>query len=182
MKNVLVIVGSLRKGSINRKFARTLEKLAEGKLAFHYADLNAVPIYNEDLWENTPEGVSALKTAVDEADAVLLVTPEYNRSTTPAMLNAVSWASRPYGKNSWQDKVVAIVGATPGATGTTVAQSDLRSVIVSLGAIVCGRPEIYFQMKDGLITDDYEITSDDTKKFLTGWVDTFAAFIDRHEV
>ena len=108
MLNVAVFVGSLRRESVNRKLARALEKLAEGRLAFAYPDLD-LPLYNDDLWEGPLPAVHAMKDAIAAADGVLFVTPEYNRSLPPVLKNAIDWASRPWGQNSWDGKPVGIV-------------------------------------------------------------------------
>ena len=182
MKNVAVLVASLSANSVNRKLAHTLEKLAEGKLKFDYLDLAGLPHYNNDLWTNPPTVVTDLKRRVEAADAALIVTPEYNRSFPGVLKNALDWASRPYAQSSWTDMPTAIVGATPGTTGTAAGQSQLRSVLPVYGMLVMGQPEVYFTMKPGLITDDLEVTDDTTLAFLNGWVQTFSAFIERHGV
>ena len=112
MHKVLVIVGSLREGSLNAKLAGVLEKLAEGRLEFEYADLTDLPLYNDDLWSDVPEAVTRLKASVEAADGVLFVTPEYNRTFPGLIANVIHWASRPYGKNSWGGKPVAITGTS----------------------------------------------------------------------
>jgi chromate reductase, NAD(P)H dehydrogenase (quinone) len=181
MKTILVIVGSLRKGSINLRLAKALEKLAADRLPFVYADLHSLPIYNDDLWETPPTAVTDFKQAITAADAVLIVTPEYNRSTTPVILNAIAWGSRPSGKNSWNGKLGAIVGASPGAVGTAVAQSHVRSIVTSLGFYIMAQPEVYFQMKPDLIGEDLSIADEKTEAFLKGWVEKFGGFLDRFE-
>lgn len=177
MLNVAVLVGSLRRESINRKFALSLEKLAVGRLDFSYPDLD-LPLYNDDLWENPLPGVTALKAAIESADGVLLVTPEYNRSIPPVLKNAIDWASRPWGQNSWDGKAVGIVGTSTGAIGTAVGQSHLRSIMPTQGAIVLGKPEVYFS-QPGLIEDDGTIENEETAAFLKTYVDKFADFIER---
>src|SRR4051812_33764640 len=113
MKTVAVLVGSLRRASINRKFAESLGKLAADRLEFHIVEIGDLPLYNDDLWENPPQSVLRLKREVEAADAVLFVTPEYNRYFSPAIKNAIDWGTRPWGKNSWAGKPSAVVGATP---------------------------------------------------------------------
>ncbi len=177
MLNVAVLVGSLRRDSSNRKFAKALEKLAAGKLSFTYPDLD-LPLYNDDLWETPPPGVMAMKEAVEDADGVLFVTPEYNRSLPPVIKNAIDWGSRPWGQNSWDGKPVGIVGLSPGAIGTAVAQAHLRSIMPTQGAIVLGKPEIYFS-QPGLIEDDGTIDSEETAAFLTSYTDELARFFEQ---
>lgn len=180
MKNIAVMVGSQSPASVNRKLARTLEKLAEGKLRFHYLDIASLPHYDNELWSNPPQSVTALKHTVEAADGVLIAMPEYNRSFPGMIKNALDWASRPYGQCSWMDKPAALVGATPGTTGTAAGQAHLRSVLPVYGLVVMGQPEVYFNMRPGLITDDLEIIDESTRAFLNGWVERFCAWVDQH--
>lgn len=181
MKNVAIIVGSLRADSINRKLAQAVEKLAAGRLHFTYADIAALPMYNDDLIGNPPPSVVALKKLLADADAVLFVTPEYNRTLPPLLTNAVAWGSRPYGHNAWAQRPAAVIGASIGAIGTAVAQSHLRSTLGFLDMAVLGQPEVYLQVKPGLFAADGSVTDEGTQAFLTRWVDTFAAWIDRYQ-
>ena len=116
MFKVAVIVGSLRRESINRRFAQALARLAEGTLEFELVELGDVPMYNEDLWQNPPPAVTRLKQAIEAADAVLFVTPEYNRSIPALVKNTIDWGSRPRGQSSWAGKPAGIVGTSGGAT------------------------------------------------------------------
>ena len=178
MKKVAVIVGSLRRDSVNLHLAQALAKLAEGQLAFDFVDLSAVPLYNDDLWTDPPAPVLALKQAVADADGVLFVTPEYNRSMPAVTKNAIDWGTRPYGHNVWAGKRGALVGASPGAIGTAVAQSHLRSVLVGVGIALLAQPEVYFTAKPGLLGDDHGVTDEKTRAFLAGFVTQFAQHID----
>lgn len=177
MKNVAVIVGSLRRDSINLRLAKALAKLGESTLALRIVDLAEVPLYNDDLWPDATEGVLRLKREVEAADAVLFVTPEYNRSVPAVTKNAIDWGTRPPGKNSWAGKPGAVVGTSPGAVGTAVAQAHLRSVLVSCGMVLMGQPEIYLQTKPGLIADDFTVTDEKTRAFLARFIAEFAAHI-----
>ena len=179
MFKVAVLVGSIRPNSTNMKFAKALEKLAVGRLQFEFIDLAALPFYDETLWDNPPAAVVALKQQIADADAVLFVTPEHNRSIPGVLKNAIDWPSRPYGQSVWAGKPAAIVGATPGAIGTAVAQSHLRSIISVLDMVVMGQPEIYFTVKPGLVDENYLVTDDKTRDFLGGWVTKFSSFIER---
>lgn len=180
MHKVAVFVGSLRADSINLKFARALEKLAAGKLEFVYPDLGSLPLYNDDLWASPPASVLRLKDDIAAADAVLFVTPEYNRTIPSVLSNAIFWGSRPWGRNSWADKPGSVVGASPGGIGTAVAQSHLRSVVTNLEVILMGQPEVYFQTKPGLIDDDFNVTDPDTRAFLEGYITRLTNWIQRH--
>lgn len=177
MHNIAVLVGSLRRESLNLKLAHALEKLAAGKFAFHYLDVD-LPLYNEDLWADPPAKVTQLKADIAAADGILFVSPEYNRSMPAVTKNAVDWASRPYGQNAWKGKPVALCGASPGSQGTAVMQSQLRSSLVIVETVVMGGPEVYITFKPELVDDAGAIANEGTAKFLTGFIDHFAAWID----
>jgi chromate reductase len=177
MLSVAVIVGSLRRESRNRRFAKALEKLAADKLTFIYPDVD-LPLYNEDLWEAPPPGVLSLKCEVAAASAVLFVTPEYNRSIPPVIKNTIDWGSRPWGDNSWAGKPGAIVGVSVGLVGTAAAQAHLRSILIPQEVILLGQPEIYFS-KPGVIEDDGTITDDSATELLNRFIDRFAEWIAR---
>ncbi|MBU0801059.1 MAG: NAD(P)H-dependent oxidoreductase [Alphaproteobacteria bacterium] len=176
MIKVAVVVGSLRKDSINLKFAKALEKLAQGKMTFSFVSIGDLPLFNQDLESDVPASVKKLKADIEGADAVLFVTPEYNRGLPGVLKNAIDWASRPYGSNSWGGKPAAICGASPGAIGTAVAQAQLRAMSGFLDFKMMGQPEVYFTWKEGVIADDGSVTDERTKGFLQGFVDKFAAF------
>lgn len=149
---IAVFVGSLRKDSINRRLARSMEALAPEGTEFVYANMN-LPLYNQDLEEDFPDEVTRDKELVERADGVLFVTPENNRSYTAVIKNAIDWCSRPWGKNSFAGKPAAIAGATPGALGTTQAQQALRNVLLFLDMKVMGQPEMYFDTRTGFDPD-----------------------------
>ena len=174
-----VLVGSLRRGSINRKFAESIGKLAADRLRFHFIEIGDLPLYNDDLWENPPESVLRLKREIAAADGVVFVTPEYNRSFSAAIKNAIDWGSRPWGQNSWEAKPAAIMGASPGVIGAAVAQNQLKSVLTVCAMVLMGQPEIYFSYKPELFDEANNVRSEDVKKFLNGWVDRFSAWIER---
>ncbi|WP_332686410.1 NADPH-dependent FMN reductase [Devosia sp.] len=180
MKNVAVLLGSLSENSINKTLAKTFEKLGEGRLRFDYLDIAGLPFYNNDLWDNPPAAVTDLKHRVETADAVLIVMPEFNRSFPAVIKNALDWASRPYGHNSWAGKPLAIAGASPGGIGTAAGQSQLRAVLPVLGFVVMGQPEVYFQFQPGLIDEHFEVTDDQSRAFLGGFVDSFVGWINRY--
>lgn len=179
VKTVAVLVGSLRKGSLNRKLAGVLEHLAGDRLAFRYCDLSDLPHYNEDLWDNPPSAVLRLKDEIENSDAVLVVSPEYNRSFPGVLKDAFDWASRPYGENSWSGKPAACTGTSPGVIGTAVAQAHLRGQMVNLDMLVMHQPEAYVQWKDDMLGADGKLRSDSTRSFLDGFVTRFADHIDR---
>lgn len=180
MKRVAVFNGSLRKESINRKFAESIAQLASGKLEFHFVEIGDLPLYNDDLLaDGVPAAVARVKAEIEAADAVLFVTPEYNRAYTPAIKNVIDWASRPYGKNSWSAKPSAVIGATPGATGTAAAQNSLKGLLTVVDTVLMGQPEVYFTYKPELFGADGAVVDASTRTFLTAWVDRFTAWIER---
>jgi chromate reductase len=179
MYRVAVLVGSARPTSSNLKLAKALEKLAAGRLEFQYVRIDDLPFYDETLWDDPPAQVIRLKREIAEADAVLFVTPEYNRSIPGILKNAIDWPSRPYGDSVWSGKPAAIAGATGGVSGTAAAQAHLRSILPMTGIALMGTPEIYFQSRPGSIGDDYTITDERMRTNLSIWADRFSDWIGR---
>lgn len=177
MFTVAVVIGSLRKGSFNRKLALALDKLKHDNLRFSLINIEEVPLYNQDHEMELPPAVATFKKQVLDADAVLFVTPEYNRSIPGVLKNIIDWGTRPYGQNVWAGKPTGIIGTSPGAIGTAVSQSHLRSSLSSIGVPVLGFPEVYLVYKEGLIDDNSNITNPDTIKFLTNYLDRFNDWI-----
>lgn len=172
-------VGSLAKASINRQLAQALIKLAPRELSFTEIPIKDLPLYSYDYDANFPEVALAFKKAIAEVDAVLFVTPEYNRSIPGGLKNAIDWASRPYGQNSFTRKPSAVIGTSPGAIGTAVAQQSLRSVLSFCNSPQMNSPEAYIQFKPGLITPEGEVTNEDTEKFLRNFMTELHGFITR---
>lgn len=179
MKSVAVLLGSLRKESINRQLALAIAHLAEGRLAFQFAEVGDLPLYNDDLWSHPPASVLRLKREIETADAVLFVTPEYNRSFSPALKNAIDWGTRPWGQNSWAGKPGAVIGATPGATGTATAQNALRGVLSVVEVIPMAQPELYFTFRPEYFDAEGAVTDAEVRALLNRWIDRFAAWIER---
>lgn len=175
-----IIVGSLRKDSINLKLARALAKLGADKFDAQVLNIGDLPLYNQDLETNFPAQATRLKNEILAADAVLFVTPEFNRGMPGVLKNALDWASRPYGKNAFAGKPAAVCGASPGAIGTACAQQQLKPVLNYLDTSLMGQPEMYLQFKEGLIDADGNVSNPDTQKFLQGFVDKFALWVARH--
>jgi len=181
MFKVAVIVGSLRKESFNRKLARALEKLNHPKLQLSFLKIDDIPLFNQDHENPLPETVDRMKKDIAASDAILFVTPEYNRSIPGVLKNIVDWGTRPYGKNVWAGKPTAIVGTSPSSVATAIAQSHLRSIMVTLNAIFLGQPEVYLIYKDELIDDTFNITVDSTKQFLQKFLDGFSNGIEKYQ-
>ena len=172
-------VGSLSTKSINRLLALALAGVAPPELQLTEIPFKDLPLYSPDLEANYPPAARALKDAIAAADAVLFVTPEYNRSIPGGLKNAIDWASRPYGQNSFSRKPSAVIGASPGAIGTAIAQQHLRSLLGYCNSPQMNSPEAYIQFTPGLITDDGEVTVESTREFLRDYMSEFHAFIQR---
>lgn len=179
-KSVAVIVGSLRKESINHRLMLALQNLAGDRLQFHPLHIGDLPHYNEELWAEPPVPVLRLKDRVEHSDAVLAITPEYNRSYPGVIKNALDWGTRPYGENSWKDKPAAITGASPGVIGAAVGQARLKTDMLAVGMVMMPTPEAYIQWKPEAYAADGQVTDPATAKFLGGFVDAFAAWIEKH--
>jgi len=173
------MVGSLAKGSLNRKLSRALTRLAPHELELREIPIGELPLYSYDYDADYPPAGRALKEAIATVDAVLFVTPEYNRSIPGALKNAIDWASRPWGKNSFARKPSAIIGTSPGKIGTAVAQQHLRSVLAFCNSPLMNIIEAYIEFTPNLITDDGEVTNASTKEFLANYMKEFHAFIER---
>ena len=172
-------VGSLARESINRKLAGALVRLAPAELTLTEISFKDLPIYCYDFDADFPPSARALKDALAEVDAVLFVTPEYNRSIPGGLKNAIDWASRPYGRNSFSRKPSAIIGTSPGKIGTAVAQAHLRSIMAFCNSPLMNSIEAYIQFEPGLITDDGKVTNESTEKFLRSFMAEFHGFIGR---
>ena len=175
--NVAVLVGSLRKESINLKLARAVERLASAELKFDYIIIDDLPLYTQEFDANYPPVCQRLKEAIQAADALLFVTPEYNRSIPGVLKNAIDIASRPYGTNSFAKKPGAVIGASIGSTGTSLAQQHLRNVLAYLDVPTLPQPEVFIHFKDGMFDSEGKIGNPDTQKFLQGFVDRYVAWV-----
>jgi len=171
------IVGSLAKGSINRKLAVALAKIAPDELELFEIPIKDLPLYSYDYDTDFPEVATQFKAGIEGADAILIVTPEYNRSIPGGLKNALDWASRPYGTNVFEAKPTAVIGASPGKIGTAVGQQALRPVLGFLQAPQLGGPEAYIQFKSGLIDEEGNVTVPETESFLRKYLDAFSLFI-----
>lgn len=173
------LVGSLATESINRKLSKALIRLAPPSLEFDEIPIGELPLYSRDYDADYPPEGRALKDAIACVDAVLFVTPEYNRDIPGALKNAIDWGSRPWGTNSFSRKPSAVIGASTGKIGTAVAQQNLRSILSFCNSPQMNAPEAYIQFTPGLITDEGEVTSETTEQFLRDFVNEFEQFILR---
>ena len=178
---ICVLVGSLREGSFNRLLAKGLEFLPQSREhEFVHADIGSLPLYSEEQDAAPPVSVRALRELVRDCDAVLFVTPEYNRSIPGVLKNAIDHGSRPYGQSVWAGKPAAVIGTSIGQIGTALAQSHLRMVLAYLDVPLMDQPEAYIQWKEGLVSEDGQI-AEVSRDFLANWVRAFFTFIERHK-
>lgn len=172
-------VGSLSSTSINRILSKALIRLAPPELEFTEIPIGNLPLYSPDFDFDYPQSARELKAAVAASDAVLFVTPEYNRSIPGALKNAIDWASRPKGENSFRHLPAAVIGASTGAIGTAVGQQSLRAVLSFCNARQMTAPEAYIQFKPGLFSETGEVSDESTKSFLRAFMQEFHVHTER---
>ena len=172
-------VGSLATASINRLLARALVRLAPAELQMTEIAFRDLPMYSYDYDKNYPPVATEFKNAIAASDAVLFVTPEYNRSIPGALKNAIDWASRPYGKNAFTRKPSAVIGASPGKIGTAVAQQHLRSILAFCNSPQFNAMEAYIQFEKGLIDEEGRVSNPSTEEFFRTFMTEFHGFIQR---
>ena len=177
IRDVTVIVGSLRKDSINRKVANALVELAPASLKLSIIEIGQLPIYNQDGDESPPAAWTQFRERIRSADAVLFVTPEHNRSVPAALKNAIDVGSRPYGKSAWSGKPGAVVSASPGSIGGFGANHHLRQSLVFLNVPAMAQPEAYLGGADKLFDARGKLANDGTRKFLQNFMQAFDAWI-----
>ena len=173
------LVGSLSSTSINRLLAKALARLAPPELQLVEIPIKDLPLYSQDYDADYPPVARAFKQAIADCDAMLFVTPEYNRSIPGCLKNAIDWASRPWGQNSFARKPSGVIGTSSGVIGTAVAQSQLRGVLCFCNSPLMNNVEAYIQFKPGLITTDGEVTDASTQEFLRNYMTELHAFIVR---
>jgi chromate reductase len=178
LPHIAVIVGSNRRESINRKLAQALVKLGAGKFDARIVRIDGLPLYNQDHEGNLAPEVVRYKDEIAKADGVLFVTPEHNRSIPTVLKNAIDWGARPFGTSVWPGKPGFVTGTTGGAIGTALVQAHLRTVMLGLGMTLLGG-EAYITNKPGLIDDEGNVTDENTRKFLQGFVDRFAVLVTK---
>lgn len=175
--HIAVLVGSLRKGSINRKLALALIELAPASLQLEIVEIGDLPLYNEDIdHDQPPEAYSRFRAQLKAADALLFVTPEYNRSMPAPMKNAIDVGSRPYGQSALSGKPGAVLSASPGAIGGFGANQHLRQSMVFLDVPMMQQPEAYIGNAGSLFEDNGEL-GDSIKPFLKKFIDAYAEWV-----
>jgi chromate reductase len=172
-------VGSLSSTSINRVLARALIRLAPADLEFTEIPIGNLPLYSPDYDQSYPPEATELKDAIGLSDALLFVTPEYNRSIPGALKNAIDWASRPWGKNSFHHVPAAVIGASIGQIGTAVAQQSLRGVLSFCNARQMTAPEAYVQYSPEVFSPDGEVRDESTATFLRDFMAEFREHLVR---
>jgi len=178
--HIVAIAGSLRKASYNRALLRAARELAPEGMAIDIFDLDDVPLYNGDVEaEGDPEGVVRLKQAIREADGVLLATPEYNHGVPGVMKNAVDWASRPPKSAALNGKPIAIMGASPGITGTARGQSQLRQAFEFTNSFAMPQPELLAFKAHEKFDEAGNLTDETTRRFLASFLTAFADWVRR---
>ena len=172
-------VGSLSSTSINRILSRALVRLAPSSLEFTEIPIGNLPLYSPDFDADYPPEAVALKEAIGRSDAVLFVTPEYNRSIPGALKNAIDWASRPWGKNSFHHMPAAVIGASIGPIGTAVGQQSLRAVLSFCNARQMTSPEAYITFSPERFTQDGEVIDEPSAAFLKAYMAEFRDHVVR---
>lgn len=176
---VAYFVGSLSSTSINRTLSKALIRLAPDDLEFTEVPIGNLPLYSPDLDSDYPPEAQALKAALAASDAVLFITPEYNRSIPGALKNAIDWASRPWGQNSFDHMPAGVIGASVGQIGTAVAQQSLRGVLSYCNARQMTAPEAYIYFKPDVYTESGEVTDEETATFLREFMQEFRTHVER---
>jgi chromate reductase, NAD(P)H dehydrogenase (quinone) len=175
---IALIVGSLRRDSLNRKLANAIIKLAPPEFAFKQARIDDLPLYNQDDSEQNAS-VKRLKSEIKAAHGLLFITPEYNRSIPGVLKNAIDHASRPAGESAWAGKPAGVIGASTGKLGTALAQQHLRNVLAYLDVPCLCQPEAYIQVTEDFFDEDGNI-GPASREFLQGWMDRYVAWVKKH--
>ena len=180
MSRIAIVVGSLRAQSINRRVARALTLLpqAEGH-DFVFIEIGDLPLYNQDDDKNPPAAAVRLKQDIRAADGVIFLTPEYNRSIPGVLKNALDHASRPYGDSAWAGKPAGVLGVSPGAAGTAMAQQHLRNVLSYLDMPTLGQPEAFIHFTDGSLNED-GTAGEKLAPFLGKWLAAYLKLVETH--
>jgi len=176
---IAVLVGSLRKDSLNRRLATAIARLAPREFELKQLRIDDLPLYNQDDDAKPAPAVQRLKAEILSARGLLFVTPEYNRSVPGVLENAIDHASRPYGKSAWQGKPAGVIGVSVGAIGTAVAQQHLRNTLAYLDVPTLGQPEAFITAKEGLFDASGDIGAQ-SREFVQKWVDAWVAWVKAH--
>ncbi|MGY4539512.1 chromate reductase [Mucilaginibacter sp. UYNi724] len=176
---IIAISGSLRKESYTLKLLKAFEKSAPAAADFEIIDISGLPLINEDLETELPKSVIDLRSAIQEADAILFATPEYNRSYSPVVKNAIDWGSRPSGQNSWYGKPAGVIGCTPFRLGAFGAVNHLRQVLMYINTPTMQQPEFYLEEIVNVLDKDGNINNPRTQKYIDDYWAAFMKWIER---
>ena len=163
---ILGFVGSLRKGSYNKMLMQAFKENLPANATLEVVNIENLPLYNQDMEDNFPREAMDLKQKIESADAIIIATPEYNRSTSGVLKNAIDWTSRPYGTTTWKGKKILIVGASMGNVGTALAQYNLKQIFSYLDANVLGQPEFYISMAQNKFNEKGNLIDESTKEHI----------------
>ncbi len=175
--NILLVSGSQHTASFNTRLLEALPSLAPEGLDFSMLDYAKLPIFNQDLENPYPQEATAAKEQIRAADGIIIATPEHNRSMPAALKNLLDWTSRPYGENAWEGKRAYVIGATSAATGTALAQADVRKVLLYLDVLLMPQPEIYISKAHEKFSESGALADEDTKKHLRAALGRFSTFV-----
>lgn len=181
MHKITIIVGSLRKESINRQLAGGIVDLGKDLFSFEFAEIGSLPLFSEDLEKAYPPAAQALKDSIRRADGILIVTPEYNRGIPGVLKHALDWASRPSGQNALTGKCAASIGASSGAIGTAACQAQMRSLLTVLNTVLMVQPEVYLQYTPDIFDGGGRIVDERCKNHLRHFLSTFSAWVGKHK-
>ncbi|MEW5850854.1 MAG: NAD(P)H-dependent oxidoreductase [Myxococcota bacterium] len=180
IRDVAVLVGSLRKESFNRRVAQALMELAPSSLKLEIVEIRQLPLYNQDDDANPPAASVAFKTRIKAADAVLFATPEYNRSVPGVLKNAIDIASRPYGQSAWEGKPGAVISASPGSVGGFGANHHLRQSLVFLNVPCMQQPEMYLGHIHNALDAQGKVSDPKVRELLQKFINAYAAWVEAH--
>ena len=178
-KKIAVLVGSLRKESVNRKIANELIRLSSGNLEMEIVEIGDLPHYNEDLDENPPQQWKDFREIIKSSEGVLFVSPEYNRTIPGVLKNAIDVGSRPYGSSVWQGKPSAVVTASPSGIGGALANLNIRQSVVFLDVAMMQQPEAYIGNAFEIWKEDGKTAVEKTEKVLQKFIDAFGKWVDK---
>jgi len=176
---VLTLVGGISQGSINKKLFRYIQSQDYQDFQFEFFDISRLPYFSQDLENDPPDSVTELKELIRHVDAVLFITPEYNRSVPGVLKNAIDWGSRPYGQNLWANLPAAIMGASVGSIGTFGAQHHLRQIVSYLDMVAMNQPEFYLNFSRAF-KEDGQPNDDSVKKLISNFFESFSEWIKQH--
>src|SRR3954470_18321750 len=178
--NIAVIAGSLRKESFTLKVAKALARLAPASLQMDVITLHGISFFNQDLEANPPADWLAFREKLQNSNGILFVTPEYNRSISGVLKNAIDVGSRPYGKSSFNGKPTGIVSNSPGPLGGVSAAKHLQNILPGISGPIMQQPEIYLNGVGDAFDDKGELIKEPLQKVLKQYIDAFSAFVEKH--